>query len=182
MELLACTTQPPHVADTSRCHSSPRPHSRDPPSVASYVQQSVSVLGSPTRQRMCTQTWTFRSVRGLLLSLSAATKERGRVAMWTQSQQTWNTRGYVLVPNRVYIVREDGDNSGFAVRCPGCALMLKGVARQACTESCRERIETELSVEKTEAAEKRTKGELERKASRGALHPHALSELSGRSP
>ena len=48
------------------------------------------------------------------------------------------------VPRRAYLTKGDFEEYGFTMRCPGCISILKGTTRQAHSEHCRRRMETEL--------------------------------------
>ena len=59
------------------------------------------------------------------------------------------------VPRAVYIRKEDLEEFGYTVGCPGCKSILKKTTRQAHSEGCRKRLEAEL--EETERAKKARK-------------------------
>ena len=52
--------------------------------------------------------------------------------------------GRETVPRRMFIRKEDVEEHGYTVRCPGCVSILRGTARQEHTEVCRRRLEKEL--------------------------------------
>ena len=58
------------------------------------------------------------------------------------------------VPRRMFIRKQDVEEHGYTVRCPGCVSILRGTARQEHSTECRRRLERELGM--TEMA-KRTK-------------------------
>ena len=69
----------------------------------------------------------------------------------------------IPVPKRVYIGREDLEKFGYTVNCRGCIAILKGTGRQAHSEACRKRMETELKgTTKGKAVEKRINDYLEK--------------------
>ena len=45
------------------------------------------------------------------------------------------------LPRHVYIKKEDLEEHGYTVGCPGCKAILRGTARQAHTDGCRARME-----------------------------------------
>ena len=50
-------------------------------------------------------------------------------------------------PIRVHIRKEDLTKHGYSKRCPGCAAVLSGSTRQAHSEACRKRLESEMKGE-----------------------------------
>ena len=48
------------------------------------------------------------------------------------------------VPRRMFIRKQDVDEHGYTIRCPGCVSILSGTARQEHTAGCRRRLEKEL--------------------------------------
>ena len=84
---------------------------------------------------------------------------------------------HVLVPKRVYISRENLEEFGFTARCLGCMSLLRRIARQAHTESCRRRIEEELrGTAKAHAATRRMKEYQYRAAEKGTKRTRADQE------
>ena len=59
------------------------------------------------------------------------------------------------VPRRMFIRKQDVEEHGYTVRCPGCVSILRGTARQEHTRKCRRRLEKELGM--TERAKKAKK-------------------------
>ena len=52
-----------------------------------------------------------------------------------------DTEEHVPVPRRMAITKQNLEDHGYTVGCPGCVSILKGTARQMHTEGCRRRIE-----------------------------------------
>jgi len=70
---------------------------------------------------------------------------------------------HVAMPRRIYIKKDDLEKHGYMVGCPGCVSILKGTARQAHSEACRKRMETELkNTDRSKAAERRVDEYLEK--------------------
>jgi hypothetical protein len=68
------------------------------------------------------------------------------------------------VPRRMFIKKEDVEEHGYTVRCPGCVSILRGTARQEHSMECRRRLEKELGVtERAKRAKKKVGDYVERK-------------------
>ena len=76
-------------------------------------------------------------------------------------------QSYEPVPRRVYLQKSDFERYGFSMGCPGCVSILKGTARQAHSEGCRKRMETEMKgLEKTREADRRREEYVEKAIAR----------------
>ena len=51
-----------------------------------------------------------------------------------------------VVPRRMFIRKQDVEEHGYTIRCPGCVSILRGTARQEPTAECRRRMEKELGM------------------------------------
>ena len=99
------------------------------------------------------------------------------IVMDKEYKEKLEAEEHVPVPKRVYISRENLEEFGFTVRCPGCMSLLRGTARQAHTESCRRRIEEELKgTAKAHAATRRMKQYQDRAAEKGTKRTKADQE------
>ena len=68
------------------------------------------------------------------------------------------------IPRAVYIRKEDLEEFGYTVGCPGCRSILKKTTRQAHSEGCRRRLEAELEeTERAKRAKKRKSEFVDRK-------------------
>ena len=68
------------------------------------------------------------------------------------------------IPRAVYIRKEDLEEFGYTVGCPGCQSILKKTTRQAHSEGCRRRLEGELGdTERAQKAKKRKSDFVNRK-------------------
>jgi hypothetical protein len=72
--------------------------------------------------------------------------------------------GRETVPRRMFIRKEDVEEHGYTVRCPGCVSILRGTARQEHTEVCRRRLEKELGgTDRAKQARKKVDDYVEKK-------------------
>jgi hypothetical protein len=68
------------------------------------------------------------------------------------------------VPRRMFIRKQDVEEHGYTVRCPGCVSILKGTARQEHSTECRRRLERELGMtERAKRAKKKVGEYVEKK-------------------
>ena len=83
----------------------------------------------------------------------------GDVVVVDEDHKANTKEKHILVSRRAHITREDPTALGSQRGVPGCALMRRPIARQACAESRRRRIEKELrGIVLAAAARRRTKG------------------------
>ena len=84
------------------------------------------------------------------------------------------------VPRKVYIQKEDLEEHGYTVGCPGCKSVLRGTTRQGHTEGCRKRVEKELEGTAKVARAKKKVGEYVRGQEDGGRRGDEKSQKRGK--